>query len=266
MLIRRFVWYRFRLDSANHSKAMPRPPKLLVSVRNVNETVAAIQGGADIVDVKEPANGSLGRANNEMIAAIATTCRAASHSVPLSIALGEACDWDSADSDGDPVAKTVVEARADYLKLGLANARRNPRDWQRAIGEIHQSLAGQHRWVAVAYADFKRADSPSPIDVCRFAIRSKAAVLLIDTFRKDGTNLMSWVSREQLKQLRSETAARGIQLALAGKVTQRDLMELTSIGPDIVAVRGAVCEHGDRVSAVSELRVREFKEAMTTCD
>lgn len=244
---------------------MPRPPKLLVSVRNVTETIAAIQGGADIVDVKEPANGSLGRASNETIGTIARTCRAASHSVSLSIALGEACDWNSADSRGDTVAKAVGEAGADYLKLGLANARKNPRDWQSDVEQIQRSLAGQHRWVAVAYADFKRADSPSTIDVCRFAIRSKAAVLLIDTFRKDGTNLMSWVSRDQLKQLRSETAARGIQLALAGKVTQRDLLELALIGPDIVAVRGAVCEHGDRVSAVSELRVHEFKEAMTTC-
>lgn len=244
---------------------MPRLPKLLVSVRNVNETVAAMQGGADIVDVKEPTNGSLGRASIETIAAIANTCRAASHSIPLSIALGEACDWDSGGSDGDTVAKAVEEAEADYLKLGLANARKNPRDWRSGIEEIQQQLAGQHRWVAVAYADFKRADSPSPIDVCRFAIRSKAAVLLIDTFRKDGTNLMSWVNRDQLKQLRSETAARGIQLALAGKVTQRDLLELALIGPDIVAVRGAVCEHGDRVSAVSELRVREFKEAIMTC-
>ena len=34
--------------------------KLLVSVVNENEVAAAVEGGADIIDVKNPAEGALG--------------------------------------------------------------------------------------------------------------------------------------------------------------------------------------------------------------
>ena len=37
-------------------------PSLLVSVRCVDEVAAAIEGGAEIIDVKEPSHGSLGMA------------------------------------------------------------------------------------------------------------------------------------------------------------------------------------------------------------
>ena len=37
--------------------------RLLVSVRNGQEAEAALAGGAHVIDVKEPARGSLGRAD-----------------------------------------------------------------------------------------------------------------------------------------------------------------------------------------------------------
>jgi Uncharacterized protein conserved in archaea len=44
-------------------------PSLLVSVRCVDEVAAAIEGGAKIIDVKEPSHGSLEMALPETLAA-----------------------------------------------------------------------------------------------------------------------------------------------------------------------------------------------------
>ena len=41
--------------------------RLLVSVRSAAEARTALAGGADVIDVKEPAHGSLGRASTEVI-------------------------------------------------------------------------------------------------------------------------------------------------------------------------------------------------------
>ena len=49
----------------------PGIPRLLVSVRNAEEALMAVRGGADIIDVKEPSKGSLGRASVENLQAIA---------------------------------------------------------------------------------------------------------------------------------------------------------------------------------------------------
>jgi uncharacterized protein (UPF0264 family) len=237
-------------------------PQLLVSVRNADEAMAAASAGADIVDVKEPANGSLGRATNDAIASIAHGLQSMASPPPFSIALGELAEWRDVGMENESIRATLKAARPTYLKMGLAGTSTSRKNWRVKLDAIRQRFVGQHKWVAVAYADFERAVSPSPLDVCRHAIDTNAAVLLIDTFRKDGTNLRSWLSHEQLIQLRTHTATHGIQLALAGKVTEQDLPVLRVIGPEIIAVRGAVCDHGDRIAAISEARVREFKTAL----
>ena len=38
-------------------------PGLLVSVRSADEAIAALAGGADVIDVKEPNRGALGAAD-----------------------------------------------------------------------------------------------------------------------------------------------------------------------------------------------------------
>ena len=69
------------------------PVQLLVSVRDVNEADAAIAGNADIIDVKEPARGSLGMASLESIAAIVSRCRNEQNAPHCSAALGELQEW-----------------------------------------------------------------------------------------------------------------------------------------------------------------------------
>src|SRR4051812_49007094 len=66
-------------------------PKLLVSVRNVSEAQAAVGGGCDLLDVKEPARGPLGMADRRVIAEVAQFAAGAQTDRPLecSVALGE---------------------------------------------------------------------------------------------------------------------------------------------------------------------------------
>jgi len=65
-------------------------PGLLVSVRGPNEVEAAVQGGASLIDVKEPNRGALGQADDDVIAAVVK--RVAGRQ-PVSAALGELIDW-----------------------------------------------------------------------------------------------------------------------------------------------------------------------------
>ena len=44
-------------------------PSLLVSVRCADEVASAVSGGAEIIDVKDPSQGSLGMASPETVAA-----------------------------------------------------------------------------------------------------------------------------------------------------------------------------------------------------
>ena len=64
--------------------------QLLVSVRNLSEAKAAISGGADIVDLKEPGLGSLGAVHLTERKRIIEQLRG---QVPITAALGELDDW-----------------------------------------------------------------------------------------------------------------------------------------------------------------------------
>src|ERR1700678_3944537 len=67
----------------------PSSPALLVSVRAVEEAAAALAGGADLIDVKEPNRGSLGRADDAVIAAVVAIVAGRR---PVSAAMGELRD------------------------------------------------------------------------------------------------------------------------------------------------------------------------------
>jgi uncharacterized protein (UPF0264 family) len=151
------------------------------------------------------------------------------------------------------------------MKLGLSHVAADARgahNWRNSWVDVRCRFSGDHEWVAVAYADHQRAHSPALSDVLEAALETNCSVLLIDTFVKDGSNLLDWLPIEAIASLRKATAAHGLQLALAGRVTMLDLPALFPLQPDIIAVRGAVCEAGERTATVSEKLVAEFVEGL----
>ena len=62
--------------------------RLLVSVRDAVEADAAVDGGAEIVDAKEPAAGSLGAVAPAVLAAIRDTWRTGSPVMLVGVAVG----------------------------------------------------------------------------------------------------------------------------------------------------------------------------------
>ena len=87
--------------------------RLLVSVSNPLEALAAIEGGADIIDAKDPQRGPLGPVTAEMLIRISDACR---ERAPLTAALGDA----SLEPDVAAFAARFASAGADLVKLGFA--------------------------------------------------------------------------------------------------------------------------------------------------
>lgn len=240
-----------------------RMTQLLVSVRNAVEANAAIEGLADIIDVKEPSHGSLGCATPQAIVEVATVTRSQPDSVqPLSLALGELAEW--RDDNKPQLRDAIATAQPQFLKLGLSGvgSDQNSASWITEWRAVRNAISGAHVWVAVAYADHENADSPAAESVLQAAVETKCGILLIDTFSKNGTSLLDHLTLNQLLAIRQATSEHGLKLALAGRVTLANLNALLSIQADIIAVRGAVCDNGNRTSSISRELVREFRTAV----
>ncbi len=254
------------------------PIRLLVSVRDADEAMHAIAGGADIVDVKEPLNGSLGRASAESLNLISRRLQNVAMSLKesagangswlppklaLSVALGEVSEWlENGGATQQTYDSVLMNLQPQFLKVGLAGLAQSGPEWTASWNNVRARFRGAHQWVAVAYADHVRANAPEPFAVFNAAKKTSCSVLLIDTFEKDGSTLLDWLTHCELQSLRVATQKAGIQLALAGRITEQELPQLLRVHPDIVAVRGAVCAGGERRSTVDPGRVRAFATAL----
>ncbi|MDB5343146.1 MAG: hypothetical protein JWP89_1523 [Schlesneria sp.] len=243
-----------------HSLKQCRTPRLLVSVRSHTEAVEALAGGADILDIKEPARGSLGMADAVSIREIAETIREAGAATPLSVALGELIDWI------DQTDAVTLPDEVTFAKLGMSGLT-DREDW-RSLWRVIRKRFDQRRslplrWVAVAYADFEIARSPSIDDVATAAIGAGCTGLLIDTFAKTGQSLSDLLSASQLQQLAERCRASGQFLAIAGSLKVTDLPSLCGVHADIVAIRSAACEHHDRKGTISAVKIAQFRESLT---
>ena len=238
------------------SSESPSSPRLLVSVRSVEEARAALAGGCDIVDIKEPKRGSLGMSDPLTISAVVAA--ADPGTAELSAALGEAADWLDA-SEVPPLPGTLR-----YLKMGFASlAGRRWQDHWRHLRERFERASGTNfGWVAVAYADWERARAPEPAAVIAAAAAMGAKVVLFDTHVKDGRSLIDWISIEELRPLQDEVHAEGMHLVLAGSLRASHLTQLSALQPYAIAVRTAGCRNGQRTGQISSSAVRDFKTRM----
>jgi len=224
-------------------------PRLLVSVRSAEEAVAALDGGASIIDIKEPQRGSLGRADDATITAI---LNAVAGRKLVSAACGELLE-------NLPLPQTN---RLAYVKWGLANC--GPiRNLASRLEKAAAKLPGLCRAVAVAYADWQRAQAPAPEAVFRLARDHRWGAVLIDTWKKDRKSLLDFLTLNRMQGLVKECQEAGIPVALAGSLNRSSIESLRPLCPAIVAVRGAVCLDGNRNKEIDSDRVRRLSALLT---
>jgi uncharacterized protein (UPF0264 family) len=232
--------------------------RLLVSVRSGIEAARALEGGADIVDAKEPARGSLGPVDGVVLREIA---RVLPHGAPLSVALGDPAEPDEVNAVLAGLGLGGLEAA--YLKVGFAgmgDATGAGRTLSRLVAAA-AGLPGRPGVVAVAYADHREAASPEPATVVALAERAGVDTVLLDTWTKDGRDLLAWMSPRVLKEWVAHVRAAGLAVAVAGSIREDTIATVMDAQPDIIGVRGAACD-GGRAGSVRASRVRRLKSAL----
>jgi len=224
-------------------------PLLLVSVASALEVPAAVEGGADLVDAKDPESGALGAVTLDVLREIA----GAVHGMrPVSAALGDAVTEQK-------IARAVrqyVEAGAQIVKVGIAGVTTQARAAALLHAAVDGARAGGGRVVAVAYADTATVlPPPAVVDIAAMA---GADGVLLDTIDKAGPGLPELIAPGGLRAWVARAHDAGLWASVAGRLTAETLACAWAARADVVGVRGAACDSG-RNSTVSCDRVRALR-------
>lgn len=234
---------------------------LLISPINNKEAEESIAGGADIVDVKNPKEGSLG-ANFPWV--IKDIREITPDNMLVSATLG---DVPYKPGTVSLAALGALTSGADYIKVGLYG----PKNYEEAV-EVMINVTKAVKdvnpdavVVASGYADAERVGAVSQWDIPKVARDSGADIAMLDTAVKDGKTLFDFMTPEDLEKFVKEANEYGLKTALAGSVKKEQLKTLNDLGCDIVGIRGAACTGGDRnKGTIHRDAVKSLKDYVAT--
>lgn len=228
-------------------RSAPYSMQLLVSPCTVEEARSSL--AADIIDIKNPIEGSLGANFPWVIRAVRQMTRK-----PLSAAIG---DVPFRPGGTALAALGAASAGADYIKVGLMfKGREDALALTSAMVRAVKDTYPEKSVVIAGYADHARLDTISPLILPEMVADTGVDVVMIDTGIKDGKSLFSYMGEETLREFTEKSRSLGIKTALAGSLQFSDLETLKRINPDIIGVRGMVCG-GDRNTTIREDLVKK---------
>lgn len=232
--------------------------KVLISPVSLDEAKAVIDGGADIIDVKNTNEGSLGAQFPWVIQAIAELANQTG--LLVSATLG---DLPFKPGTAALAARGAATAGARYKKAGLYGVRSQAEaaEMMSAVVQAARDVDPRTLVVAAGYADFRRFGGLHFEDLIAAASQSGCDLVMVDTAIKDGKTLFDALSLAEITDFFAMARRAGLQVALAGSIQAKHLPVLQALGPDIVGIRGAVCDESDRTRGIKAELVRAFTEA-----
>ncbi len=205
----------------------------------------------DFLDLKDPRDGSLGMPSLATIEAVRT---AAGDAVTFSTAIGDAA------YEPELYAQRAINAAlagADIVKVGLKTVSAEQASWFfAAIRRALNARAPYTRLVAGFYADLMDEN-----DLKKLPAAAQSAGVwgcLIDTFDKVGKRLGHYYGPETLAGFTADCRGRGLKSALAGGLTESDLLWLDEAEPDIVGFRSAVTRGARHESGIDPKKAADI--------
>lgn len=224
--------------------------KLLVSLISPVECQAVMETPPDIIDIKNPADGSLGMPDISVIEEIR---RKIPSNLQLSVAIGDA-------DDNAPLyrlrAEEVARAGVNIVKVGLYDFP----DSKRAV----DFLSFIRRGLTASVVAARYVDLTNIREIREFpeiAYKAKIKGCLLDTYRKDGGRLADYASMDELKKFVEQCRSLGLLSALAGGLGVDDIGWLSALKPDIAGFRGAVAEGARSEPGISRLRLARLAQS-----
>lgn len=209
-----------------------RSTGMLASVKSTAEVHLALEWGADIIDLKDPANGALGalplQTLRDAVAQVA-------HRRPVSATIG---DLPAMQPKALAAAAAAVAATGvDFVKVGFFPCTDRRPCLQALASLVNQGAA----IIIVLFADYG-----IDVAIAEDAARHGMTGIMLDTAAKEGSSLRDMASEQELDKFLRNARSLGLLTGLAGSLCARDVSSLLPLRPDYLGFRGGLCVNGRR--------------------
>lgn len=220
---------------------------MLASVTNVDEALTVLDVGVDIIDLKQPAQGALGALEPLLVAQIVNQVDGR---LPVSATVGDL------PMEPEQVA-AAVEAMAatgvDYIKVGFFPGG----DRQGTIDELATFIRKGVKIVAVLFADA----SPK-LEIIESLNKAGFTGVMLDTMNKKNGSLSTVMTGQEIEVFVTKAKQHRLLCGLAGSLGKQDIPQLTSLNPDYLGFRGALCNQNLRTAPLEKESVIKIKSAL----
>lgn len=237
--------------------------KLLVSVVDKTEALEAVKGGAHIIDVKNPREGSLGANFPRVIRQVKDVVP---ENIEVSATIG---DLPNLPGTASLAALGAAVSEADYIKVGLFGVKTSE-EATILMKEVCRAVKDYNivsKVIAAGYADFNKVGCLNPLKLPRVAHKAEADGVMIDVKMKHfESKLFDFLGDEKLRKFVDEAHNLNLIAALAGSLDKHDVPRLYDLRVDVIGVRKAVCSKGDRLDGkVQREAVSKFVKEISMC-
>lgn len=221
---------------------------MLASVRNLEEAHLVYQAGADIIDLKEPLQGTLGAISLNEIHHVVDELW---EKCVISATIGD-LPADAAAIE-DKVMQTA-ETGVDYVKVGMFSDRHIEECLPKLVHCANKGIA----IIAVFFADMN-FNTDHALQSAKQA-HFKGAML--DTARKGSGSLLQHKNILQLEYFVTRAKQNDLLTGLAGSLTIEDIPALTKVNADYIGFRTALCASQERTNHLDLKAIEQVRNSI----
>ncbi len=218
---------------------------MLASVRNLEEAKLVYQGGADIIDLKEPYAGALGAVPLKEIHRVVDDLW---EKCVISATIGDL------PADTSKINEKVIqtaETGVDYVKVGMFSDRHIESSLSNLIHCTNKGIS----IIAVFFADMD-----FDIDMAiTAAADARLKGVMLDTARKGSGSLLTYKNGKQLEYFVGRAKQVDLLTGLAGSLTIEDIPTLLETEPDYIGFRTALCNSKQRTGSLNAQAIQSVR-------
>jgi uncharacterized protein (UPF0264 family) len=233
-------------------------PKLLVSIKSLDEAALALDNNVDIIDLKYPANGALGALSVEEISTITDYIRIHDHFKMITATIG---DLPMQPDLLYKAADKTVNTGVDVVKIGFFDVSEEPIKAYAACINALQGLVGKGvKLVAVLFAELNY-----PAELIVMLKNAGFYGVMLDTVRKNGRTLFDYLSHQQIRDLVLNLKELELQSGLAGSLMINQVSFVKQFEPNYIGLRGGLCVDNARANKLCSKKLEIVSKQFKSC-